>query len=165
MHYLFQVNIYLYYQKGKICVQCLVYSPCCLLLFLWIMDNMPVGIISAVYLSIFQHSGIFIFLCRSFGICTCLVNICLICFPFFFFVPLLQPANNWGDLSQGNKTNKWKKIPRNSFTTLLFLSELLIQHQWNYTRLSYSIIASCICINTDSDKLYLQTSYHRLQQD
>lgn len=109
MHYLYQVNIYLYYQKGKICVQCLVYSPCCLLLFLWIMDNMPVGIISAVYLSIFQHSGIFIFLCRSFGICTCLVNICLICFPFFFFVPLLQPTNNWGDLSQGNKTNKWKK--------------------------------------------------------
>lgn len=93
MHYLYQVNIYLYYQKGKICVQCLVYSPCCLLLFLWIMDNMPVGIISAVYLSIFQHSGIFIFLCRSFGICTCLVNICLIFFLFFssflYFSPLI----------------------------------------------------------------------------
>lgn len=153
MHYLYQMNIYLCYQKGKICVQCLVYSPCCLLLFLWIMDNMPVGIISAVYLSIFQHSGTFIFLCRSFGICTCLVNICLIFFLFFssflYFSPLIIEVIFLKEIKQTSE----KKIPRNSFTTLLFLSELLMHHQWNYTRLSYSIIASCICINTDSDKL------------
>lgn len=108
MHYLYQVNIYLYYQKGKICVQCLVYSPCCLLLFLWIMDNMPVGIISAVYLSIFQHSGIFIFLCRSFGICTCLVNICLIFF-FLFFSSFLYFSPLIIEVIFLKEINKWKK--------------------------------------------------------
>lgn len=109
MHCLYQVNIYLYHEKGKICVQCLVYSPCCLLLCLWVMDNMLFGANSVTYFSIFQHNGIFISLSRIFRVCSCLVNICLtFLLPFFLlcltlFSPLITEVIFLKEIKQVKK--------------------------------------------------------------
>lgn len=177
MSCLYQVNIYFYCLGGKICVQCLVYSPCCWLICLLVMANVHGGIITVTCISpLFSRFFFFFFFPQKFWNFYLFNQYLFHCF-FFFFVSFLHisPLTTELIIPKGNKQEKKRdcltvqcSLKKTSvalyLNSLLVPSELLMQQHWNYTRLSYSIIASSSCINTDSEKFYLQTSCYWLQQ-